>query len=130
MIWRLSAAAAAGPGRTSIVAADGRVVADAVRLTLDSAARRQGLLGLDALPESAALVVVPTQGIHTFGMRFAIDVVFVDRGGRILRICSNVPPRRLRWALRAAAAVELSAGRADRAGLRVGQALSLVVSPA
>lgn len=95
-------------------------------MTADSAARRQGLTGLGGLPDTAALIVAPTQGIHTFGMRFPIDVVFVDRRGAVLKICPAVPPARVRLALRAFAAVELSAGRSSAVELAVGDTLEVV----
>jgi uncharacterized membrane protein (UPF0127 family) len=104
--------------------ADSQVlVADSVRAAVDSAARRRGLLGQAGLRANEALVVAPTQGIHTFGMRFAIDVAFVDREGLVLKIAADVPPRRVRVAWRAFAAVELAAGRCAAVGLGPGSRL-------
>lgn len=97
-----------------------RPLARAARLAGDSASRRQGLLGRDALDEDDALVIAPTQGIHTFGMRFPIDVVFVDRAGTVLSVSSAVRPSRVRLCWRAFAAIELGPGRAAAAHVTCG----------
>jgi uncharacterized membrane protein (UPF0127 family) len=101
-------------------------LATTVEAAVDSASRRRGLLGRDALAPGAALVIAPTNGIHTFFMRFAIDVVFVARDGRVVKIARAVKPWRASLALRAFAVVELGAGAADRAALRVGDRLTVV----
>lgn len=107
------------------LAIDGSVdwLADNVTLAGDSRARRTGLLGRDALPAGQALVLAPCQGIHTFGMRFPIDVVGVTRDGRVVKIIDSLPPRRVALAWRAFAIVELAAGRCRDAGLSVGTVL-------
>src|SRR3954466_14751776 len=61
-------------------------IANDVNLALTRSERRTGLLGRDSLAPSAALVLSPCGSIHTMFMRFPIDVVFVDRDGRALRI--------------------------------------------
>jgi uncharacterized protein len=91
-----------------------------LELALDSKTRTRGLLGRDALPPGHGLVIAPSQGVHTFGMRFPIDIVFVRRDGRVVRCRSAVPPRRLALWLTAFAVVELAAGEATRAGVRKG----------
>jgi uncharacterized membrane protein (UPF0127 family) len=101
----------------------GEPVATALEGAFDSAARKRGLLGRDALPDAAGLAIAPCSGIHTFGMRFPIDVIFAARDGRVLKILAAVPPRRIAVALRAFAAVELAAGAADRSRVQVGDRL-------
>ena len=95
-----------------------------------SSARRQGLLGQDTLAAGHALVIAPTQGVHTFGMRFAIDIVGVGRDGTVVSIRRAVPRRRIVFSLRAFAIVELVAGATDQAGLVVGDRLEVVTDPA
>ena len=89
----------------------------------DSASRRKGLLGRDSLAPGHALAIAPCQGVHTFGMRFAIDVVAVTREGIVIKIRSGVPPRRVVLALRAFAIIELQSGAAAAADLQVGDRL-------
>lgn len=105
---------------------DGNVVAARVEGALDSATRRKGLLGRDALAADAALIIAPCSAVHTFFMRFAIDVVFVSRDGRVLKIAPAVVPWRTTGSLRAYAVIELAAGSAARAELRAGDQLALV----
>lgn len=98
------------------------VIAD-LKLAGDSSTRRRGLLGRPPLAHGEGLVIVPSQGIHTFGMQFPIDVLGVARDGRVLKIRRAVPARRLVFCLRAFAMVELAAGAAARLGVHVGDAL-------
>ena len=82
-------------------------------------ARLRGLAGLDALPGDVALHLPRTRSVHTLGMRFALDLVWMNASG-VVRIDRAVAPGRHRAALRARSVVELGAGRSDaflRAGL-------------
>jgi uncharacterized membrane protein (UPF0127 family) len=67
--------------------------------------RRRGLAGMDPMPAGHA---------HTFGMRFDLDLVWLGREGRVLRVDRGVPPRRVRLCLRARSVVEAGAGEGDR----------------
>jgi len=66
-----------------------------VRLADTPRARRIGLLRHDKLNKGEGLWIYPTQAIHTFGMRFPIDVVFIDRRMRVRRIYQQLAPFRL-----------------------------------
>jgi uncharacterized protein len=74
--------------------------------------RRSRLLGLgwlDDLPEGAGLLIPRCNSVHTFGMRFALDVDFLDADGQVLRRARAVPPRRILWCRRATAVLERAA---------------------
>ncbi len=88
----------------------GGVVAAHVELAVTRRARRRGLLGRPALAETAALVLAPCWAIHTAGMRFPIDVVFVDRTGRAMRLVHGLRSWRIAVTPGAHAAIELPAG--------------------
>lgn len=103
-----------------------RLLATSVTVAGDSASRRRGLLDRAALGQDEGLIVVPTFAVHTFGMRFPIDVVFVDRSGHVVAMAPDVPPRRLRVGWGAFAAVEIAAGRCRDVGLEVGEILRAV----
>ena len=75
--------------------------------------RRRGLAGLDALPPGAGLHIPRCRSVHTVGMRFALDLLWLDGAGRIVRVDRDVPPWRVRTCLRARSVVEVVAGRAD-----------------
>lgn len=101
-------------------------VASDVTLALTRADRRQGLLGQNSLAVSAALVLSPCSSIHTMFMRFAIDVIFVDRAGRAVRIVPDLPPWRIALARRAHAVIELPAGSVRARDVRIGDELYLM----
>ena len=91
-----------------------------------AAARMKGLLGRTSLPEDHALVIRPCTSIHTFFMKFAIDVLFLDGGGRVLRAIPRMRPWRLtRIYPRAACVAELWAGAIERSGTREGDEVRL-----
>ena len=114
------------PGGFSLcVVGSSRTLATYAELAANSAARRRGLLGRDELPAGHALILAPTQGIHTFGMRFAIDVVSVSRMGVVVDIRRRVPRRRVVISWRAFAMIELPAGAAESVGIAVGDRLAV-----
>lgn len=57
-------------------------------------------------PPPHALLIPRCRSVHTFGMRFPIDVAFLDRDGRVLRLARGVPPNRVLWCRAAAAVLE------------------------
>jgi uncharacterized protein len=73
-------------------------------------ARLLGLAGLEAIPSDCALLIPRCRSVHTFGMRFAIDIDFLDRDGRLVRCAKAVGPGRIVWCRAAAAVVERPAG--------------------
>ena len=101
----------------------GEVIASTVELAVDSESRRRGLLGRDHFDAGSALIIAPCSSIHTFFMRFAIDVVFVARDGRVLKVCAAIPRRRIALRPGAFAAIELPAGTLERTNARPGDIL-------
>jgi hypothetical protein len=97
-----------------------RIVADAavarrppaalpVRRADTRRARLRGLLG-HRTPPPFALRLDPCRSVHTFGMRFALDLHWLDGDGAVLRVDRAVPPRRVRACRRARAVVEVPVG--------------------
>ena len=76
--------------------------------------RGRGLAGLDELPAGHALLLEPCRSVHTFGMRFALDLLWLDAAGAVLRHDAAVAPRRVRSCWRARAVVECRAGEGER----------------
>ena len=101
------------------------VVARRVELALTRRARRVGLLGRASLDAATALVLAPCLTIHTVGMKFPIDVVFVSRDGRALRIIRRLKPWRAAVSVRAHAVIELAGGTLDSVDVRVGDHLDV-----
>lgn len=103
----------------------GAVIATDILAAFDSESRRTGLLKHESLPDGSALIIAPSNAIHTFFMRFDIDVAFVARDGRIVKICHGLRPWRIAAALRAFAVVELPAGVLAHSDTRIGDTLSI-----
>lgn len=104
----------------------GRVVASDLELAVTRAVRRRGLLHRDALDPSSALMLSPCFAVHTVGMRFAIDVVFVDADGVIRRIAPDLGPWRLAVDVGARSVIELAGGAAAAHDLRRGDRVYLL----
>jgi uncharacterized membrane protein (UPF0127 family) len=77
-------------------------------------ARLRGLALRQAPPEGRALLIPRCRSVHTFGMRFALDLVWLDAAGRVLAVDEAVPPGRVRTRRDAAAVVEVAAGDSGR----------------
>lgn len=101
---------------------DGQVLAAAEEPS-GSRGRARGLLGRDGI--DGVMVLRPCRNVHTFGMRFPIDVAFCDRDGSVLRTCTLAPRRISPLVLRAAYALEAEAGALDRWDLHVGDRVGL-----
>lgn len=69
--------------------------------------RLLGLAGLTREQAGAGLLIPRCASVHTFAMRFALDLVFLDGEGRELAVHLGVPPRRLLWRRGAAAVLEI-----------------------
>jgi uncharacterized membrane protein (UPF0127 family) len=76
-------------------------------------ARTTGLARLDSLPAGAALHIPRCRSVHTFTMRFPLDLIWLGRDGDPVRVDRAVPPSRLRTCLKARSVVECNAGTAD-----------------
>jgi uncharacterized membrane protein (UPF0127 family) len=75
--------------------------------------RRVGLARLDELPRDHALHILRCPAVHTFGMRFPLDLVWLDGKGRVVRVDRDVRAGRQRACVRARSVLECSAGSAD-----------------
>ncbi len=75
--------------------------------------RRRGLARLDSLAADHALHIPGTPSVHTFGMRFELDLIWLGRDGSVVRVDRTVPRWRLRSCRRARAVIETVAGQAD-----------------
>jgi uncharacterized membrane protein (UPF0127 family) len=102
----------------------GVAVAFCVSKAFTGESRRKGLLGRESLPPGEGLWIRPCEGIHTIGMRFAIDLVYLDRRRQIRKLVRNVRPWRISLCLSAHSVLELPAGTVDRDRCQVGDILS------
>ena len=97
-----------------------------VQLVRSFTARFVGMVGRKCLDDHDGLLLAPCRSVHTLGLRFAIDIVFLDAGLKVLEVTPHVRPWRFVCAPRRACYVlELRAGLADTIGLRTGQSATL-----
>lgn len=101
---------------------DGRPVA-AAALAGTRRARSRGLLGASSF--AGALLLTPCRSVHTFGMRFTIDVAICDRSGRVLAVHQLPPGRVTLPRRRGRTIVEAMAGSFDRWGLVIGSTVQV-----
>ena len=73
----------------------------------------KGLAKLDDMPETTALHIPRCRSVHTFTMRFPLDLIWLDKAGHVVRVDPSVPPRRLKSCLRARSVIEARGGTAD-----------------
>ena len=88
-----------------------------------SSKRRVGLLRHERLESGTGLWIVPCESVHTFFMKFPIDLVYVDRKKRVKKVRHAVPPWRLSACLTAHSVLELPAGTVEKTGTRPGDEL-------
>ena len=115
-----------GTARGSIALAreDGTVVCQRCTVADRMFSRMKGLLGRKSLAEGEGILLRPAPSIHTFFMRFPIDVVFLSKEGEVLKVAEDVRPWRARSCRGAHSVLELSAGETQRRGIAVGQRLA------
>jgi uncharacterized protein len=93
-----------------------RVCGRTVPVAGDFSSRLLGLAGLSREEAGAGLLIPRCASVHTFGMRFALDLLFLDRHERPLACRLQVPPRRLLWHRGAVAVLEIPAGQGGELG--------------
>jgi hypothetical protein len=111
----------------SLLHVDGRCTGLPVRRALGFWARAAGLWAVVPDGSPRALELRPCAAVHTLGLPGAIDVVFVDADGVVLRAVSSLRAWRVAWARRAAATWELPAGACEAHGVRPGARLHAMV---
>jgi uncharacterized membrane protein (UPF0127 family) len=88
---------------------DGRFVIEAETRK----SRRRGLAQLDRLAPEQALHIPQCPAVHTFGMRFALDLIWLTKDGTVVRVDRDVRRARMRACVKARSVVETVAGQAD-----------------
>jgi uncharacterized protein len=101
------------------------VLAEAADLANTSATRRTGLLKHKGLEPGQGLWIVPCESVHTFFMKFPIDLVYLDKKRKVRKVRHAVPAWRLSACLTAHSVLELPAGTAERTGTVVGDELAV-----
>lgn len=111
-----------------VIRTSGTLLAEYVETADSLLARLKGLLGRQSLQPGHALWLRPCNGIHTFGMRFPIDVVVLDRRMRVHAIHASMQPNCMTRLYPAGSSVlELPSGTIDKSGLSVED--TLIITP-
>ncbi|MEA2217709.1 MAG: uncharacterized protein QOJ35_335 [Solirubrobacteraceae bacterium] len=112
---------------TTLIAhpATGRAICERCVVADRPLPRMRGLLGRRGLASEEGLLLRPAGSIHTHFMRFAIDVVFLDRELRVIDVRHAIGPWRMARRRGARAVLELRAGEAQRRGIAVGDVLTV-----
>jgi uncharacterized membrane protein (UPF0127 family) len=105
-------------------------IADCIEIADKGKRRRKGLLGRSGLAIGEGLWIVPCEAVHTFGMKFPIDLVYLDRTNRVVKTRSHVGPGRLSACLSARSVVELPSGTVQGKVIQRGDILELMRVPA
>src|SRR5262249_10700920 len=114
MIREMGEALFAVQNETGVVVCERCVLADRML------ARMRGLLGRKDLPAGEGMLITPESKVHTWFMRFPIDIVFLDADYTVLAVRESVPPWRMAGCRGARAVLELRAGTCARHAIRPG----------
>lgn len=98
-----------------------------VQLASTSVQRIVGLLQHTSLAKEEGIWITPSNGIHTFGMKFAIDVVGLDAGHRVIRLWKNLLPWRmttLHYSVRSV--LEIASGRIHQCDIQIGDSIQMM----
>ena len=102
------------------------VLGQAVEVADTSAKRRTGLLKHEQLEPGEGLWIVPCESVHTFFMKFPIDLVYLDKRRKVRKVRNAVPPWRISACLRAYSVLELPAGTVAQSGTKAGDELVIL----
>ena len=102
------------------------ILADAAEVADTSAKRRVGLLKHDHLEPGQGLWIVPCESVHSFFMKFAIDLVYLDRKKKVRKVRHSMAPWRLSACLAAHSILELPAGAVAASGTQKGDQLEII----
>lgn len=99
------------------------ILAEAADVADTSQKRRTGLLKHESLEPGQGLWISPCESVHSFGMKFAIDVVYLDRKKKVRKLYRNMTPWRLSACLTAHSVLELPVGVIETTGTQRGDQL-------
>ena len=113
----------------AVLEQNGATVVARLHVARGARERTRGLLGRDALPDGEGMWFPACRLIHTFGMKFPIDLVYLNRRLEICKIVAGMQPGRLSACLGAESVIELTSGAAKKLGLSRGIRLKIVEQP-
>lgn len=103
---------------------NGDCIVERAMLAVNPLERMRGLLGRPPINAGQAMVLTRCGAVHTCGMGYPIDVLFLDKGWRVVAVRHRVAPWRMAHCLRASTTVEIAAGEAQKLSLQTGDELT------
>ena len=101
------------------------LLADRAEIADTSEKRRRGLLKHTKLDPGEGLWIVPCEAVHCFFMKFAIDVVFLNKQRQVVKVRDSMPPWQIAFSMKARTVLELPAGTCEKSGTVKGDQLEL-----
>jgi len=105
----------------------GSVIGNYIEVADSSKKRRKGLLGRQGLLHGEGLWIVPCESVHTIGMQFAIDLIYLDRKYQVRKIRNSVPAWRFSICFLAHTVLEVPIGTVTSTHTKVGDTLQITV---
>lgn len=105
----------------------GTVLAASLEVADSGPARNKGLLNRDGLLPGGGLWIIPCQSVHTFFMRFPLDLVYLDKHKRVRKVRSAVGPGRISFCFTAQSVIELPVGAIQQSQTQRGDSLEIVM---
>jgi uncharacterized membrane protein (UPF0127 family) len=107
---------------------NGKVIAGKVMIANTFFKRLKGLLTSNGLEENEGLIIKPCNSVHSFGMRFSIDLVFLSLNNEVIKITENFAPWRASpVVIRANSVIELPTGKIKETGIKVGDKIIIQI---
>jgi hypothetical protein len=106
-----------------VIADNGRTLVDLAQVALTSRERLVGLMGRADLPPGEGLLILDCWSVHTFFMRFPIDVAYISSKNAVVKIVEGLKPSRVSACWGARSVLEMPSGWALKMGLSAGQVL-------
>ena len=104
-------------------------LARSAEVAASGAKRTKGLLGRKGLAPGEGMWIVPCEAVHTFGMQFSLDLVYLDRKHRVRKVRSNVVPWRISACLTAHSILELPSGTIRESQTQIGDLIEFSSGP-
>lgn len=108
----------------------GRLIADNAKVANNFFLRLKGLLGTDSLPAGTGLFIGPCPQIHMFGMKYPIDVIFIDKAGVVVGLVERIKPGQMSKSFKKSiGCIELPAGTISDTGTAIGDVIERGAAP-
>ena len=101
------------------------IIATEAKLADNFLARLKGLLGTELLEKGSALIITSCNGIHTVGMKYSIDIIFVDKNNKVIKIVTNMPSMKFTLCRRASYVIETSSDVVDTTSTKIGDIIAV-----